>query len=267
MTAFNTLFKNELRQSVTDKKIVWLPLVMALLGISQPLVLAFLPEIMAQVGGIESAGIIIQKINYSGAEVLNSTLSSQFDQLGLFIIIVAFANVVLADKKNGMLDYLLTKPVSGTAYILSKWAAACLITAVSLAVGFGLSCYYTAIYFSSPSVQRTAAGLAVYLLWLMLVLGVTVFASTVCRGQAVATIIPLGAAVSLQLIAGLELKLNRYNPAGVSRQAANLLLGDRLSPDFKVQAAVLVMCLCGLMGALCYLLAGRYVSTGKEGET
>ena len=45
----------------------------------------------------------------NGGEVLASTLGSQFDQLGLMILVISMMGTIQTDKANGMLAFILTR--------------------------------------------------------------------------------------------------------------------------------------------------------------
>ena len=57
MNAFITLSKKEISQMTREYKIIWLPIVFILLGLTQPIMMYYLPVILQSVGGVE--GIII----------------------------------------------------------------------------------------------------------------------------------------------------------------------------------------------------------------
>ncbi|UUV25747.1 hypothetical protein [Lysinibacillus sp. FN11] len=57
MNTFIALRKKEMNQMTKEYKVVWLPIVYILLGLTQPIMMYFLPAILQSMGGIE--GIII----------------------------------------------------------------------------------------------------------------------------------------------------------------------------------------------------------------
>lgn len=120
---------------VKEYKILWLPIVFMLLGLTQPIMMYYLPMILKSLGGVEGIMIDPTMAKPEGQEVLASTLNSQFDQLGIIIIIVAAMSVIQAEKANGMLAFILTRPVSISSYLGSKIATHYLLAVFSLAIG------------------------------------------------------------------------------------------------------------------------------------
>ena len=86
-----------------------------------------------------------------GGEVLASTLGSQFDQLGLMILAISIMGIIQTDKENGMLAFILTRPVSVTSYIGGKIISNFSIVAFSVAIGYFTSYVYVnyLIYYCS----------------------------------------------------------------------------------------------------------------------
>lgn len=91
-----------------------------LLGMTQPIVTHYLPSILGTLGS--GKGITIDPIMAAqkGGEVLAGTLGSQFDQLGLIILAVSMMGMIQSEKANGMLAFILTRPVTVRTYLAGK---------------------------------------------------------------------------------------------------------------------------------------------------
>ncbi|MGY3779441.1 ABC transporter permease [Isobaculum melis] len=223
------LFKKEFQQYQKEMKLIWLPILCIFIGLSQPIMLHFLPDILASMGGSE--GLVIQTTTQTGNEVLANVIGAQFDQLGLIVIVMTFMGLVLAEKENGMLDFILTRPVSATSYIASKWLASFSFLIVSLLIGFMASVYYTDIYFSAVDLGLALSAILCYLLWIGFVMCLVLMCSTLLNSQGVVALVSLAVAFLLKVLTGLHLPINRFNPASLSTQAANKLLTGETSTD------------------------------------
>lgn len=87
---------------IRDFKIIWLPIVFILLGLTQPIMMYYLPLILTTLGGVDGITIDPAMTKLDGREVLASTLNSQFDQLGIIILVVAVMGVIQAEKASGI---------------------------------------------------------------------------------------------------------------------------------------------------------------------
>ncbi|MDW5523047.1 ABC transporter permease subunit [Carnobacterium maltaromaticum] len=225
MKGLLVLLKKEYQQSYKEFKLFWLPIVFLFLGISQPITLYFLPEILKKLGGTE--GISIIPIQQSGSEVLSATLSSQFDQLGMMVVVVATMGTILSEKNNGMLDFILTKPVSEWNYIISKWLANFSIVAIGIILGYYASIYYTMIYYSAVPLITSFWALICFLLWVGWIISLILFCSTFFKSQGMVALITLGVFFLLKLVASFDLAINIINPAMLSQQAINFLVTEK----------------------------------------
>ena len=78
----------------------------------------------------------------NGGEVLASTLGSQFDQLGLMILVISMMGTIQTDKANGMLAFILTRPVTITSYVGGKIVSNYVMVACSVTIGYVTSYLY-----------------------------------------------------------------------------------------------------------------------------
>src|SRR5699024_12595357 len=111
MNSFVVLMKKEMLQFVRELKVFWLPLVFIFLGIMQPVLSYYLPSILKAFGGEQGIIIDPSMTPQEGGQILASTLGSQFNQVGVIILVVTMMRVIQSDKANGMLAFILTRHV------------------------------------------------------------------------------------------------------------------------------------------------------------
>lgn len=224
MSAFAVLTKKEMVQSVRELKLVWLPIVFIFLGITQPVVSYYLPEILKAFGG--GQGIVIDPsiTVQEGSEILASTLGSQFDQLGVIIIVVSMMGVVQSDKANGMLGFIFTRPVTVGSYISSKIISNYLVVAGSVVLGYVVSYFYTYYLFTSIPFANLMVALLFYLLWVLFIVSFTTMISTIFNSQAVIALISIVVVLGCRLLVGLNPILDNLNPASMSAYATEMLV-------------------------------------------
>lgn len=155
MTHLSALLGKEWLEQRRSLKIIWLPIVFALLGLTQPLMVYFLPEILKAVGtGAETEQVVALMGNQSAQEVMTQTIGSQFDQIGIIIIIVVAMACIQSDRSKGMLAFIMSRPVTATEYVLSKWLMQCIVGLGSLLLGYVLAAYYTYFLFGSLEIYE-----------------------------------------------------------------------------------------------------------------
>ncbi|TRZ39987.1 hypothetical protein CEQ21_03335 [Niallia circulans] len=223
MTNFALLTKKELVQTLRELKVVWFPLVFIFLGMSQPIMNYYLPAIIKSLGG--NQGIIVEPnmLVQKGGAVLAGTLGSQFDQLGVIIVIVSLMGTVQSDKANGMLAFIMTRPVSVAEYLSAKVVANYLFVAASVAIGYLVSYLYVNFLFSNVNLVDMLLALFFYLVWVLFIVMFTTMVSTLFNGQGIIALISIVILLLCRVIVGINPVIDLINPATMSKHAVEVL--------------------------------------------
>lgn len=225
------LVKKEFIQMARDLKVFWLPLVFVFLGITQPIVSYYLPTILKMVGGGQGITIDPTMPVQQGAEVLASTLVSQFDQLGIMIIVISMMAVVQTDKANGMLAFILTRPVTVRSYISGKIVSNYILLAGSVSLGYLTSYLYVNYLFSNVAVINMIVALLFYLLWVLFMVSFTTMISTIFNSPAVIALLSIAFLFFSRIIVGLSVAIDFINPASMSNYALEMLMIGTVNTD------------------------------------
>lgn len=218
------LTQKEFVQMVRDFKIIWLPITFILLGVTQPVVTYFLPSILESLGGGQGIMIDPNMSPQKGGEILAGTIGSQFDQLGLMIIVISMMGIVQADKANGMLSFILTRPVSIISYVSGKIVSNYLMIAFSVALGYFASYLYVNYLFTSVPFSHMMIGLLFYLIWVLFIASFTTMISTIFHSQGIIALISIVFLLVSRMIVGLNPILDPINPASMSHYAMEVLI-------------------------------------------
>lgn len=194
MQQFKALLLKEWRESVRSFKIIWIPLVFVLLGISDPLMNYFMEDILQAVGNMPD-GFMMTMPELQPADLLMAS-TGQFQSIGLLVLITAFIGSVSRERQNGTATLLYVRPLSFTALFFSKWIVASMIAILSALAGYVGSMYYTVLLYGTVDLSKFLAMLVTYCVWLMLVMALTVAMSAAFQTSVAAAItiilIPVG---------------------------------------------------------------------------
>lgn len=224
MTNFHTLLRTELAEAWKDYKFIWLTLFFVMLGVTQPLINAYMDIILEHAGGTEGIIIDPNRPIPSSTEVLMSTVSGQFNQIGLIILIISLMGLIATDRNNGVQDFILTRPVSPHSYLLSKLASHWLISMFSISIGALVSYYYTIFLFGSFSFPSYLLFLILYGVWILYVVSLTIVISTFVKSPILIAVTTISIAILLILIKGFTHPLTQLLPSGILTLAENHLL-------------------------------------------
>lgn len=232
MKHFVVFNKKEFLQMRRDFKLIWLPVVFILLGMTQPVMSHFLPQILDELGSGQGITIDPALASQTGAEVLASTLESQFNQLGIIIIVIATMMIVHTDKENGMLAFIWTKPVSIWSYILSKITANYMLVALSVAAGYFMSYVYVNMLFSTVDFSMMMISLLIYSVWVLFIVSFVTMISAIFKSQAVTGLVSIAFLLLVSLGSGLYPLIEFLSPATMSHYAMELLIQGSIHPNF-----------------------------------
>lgn len=217
------LINKEIVQMLRDFKVIWLPIVFIFLGATQPIVTHFLPSIFEVLGGGQGITIDPSMAAQKGGVVLASTLGSQFDQLGLMILVISMMGIIQADKSNGMLAFILTRPVTVTSYIVGKMVSNYLLAAFSVTIGYLASYLYVNYLFTVVPFSHMITGLLFYLLWVLFIVSFTTMISTIFHSQGIIALISIIFLIGCRIIVNLNPIIDFFNPASMSKHAMEVL--------------------------------------------
>lgn len=230
MKIFLTLFQKEWLEAWRDKKLIWLPIVMIILAVSQPISYYYMEDILAVAGNLPKGAVIDIPVP-SGGEVLSSILS-QFDLIGTAIIILSVMGVISNERSSGALSLVMARPVQPLQYIVSKWLVHALILIISFGVSFAIAYYYTVFLFNEVSLMRLLISFAIYCLWIVFAMTVTLFVGTLVNKTGGIAGLSLLFVAALYLVNSIFPKFMKWNPANASREASDILatgnFGDTL---------------------------------------
>ncbi|PEJ56825.1 hypothetical protein CN540_29405 [Bacillus toyonensis] len=218
------LIKKEYVQMLRDFKVIWLPVVFIFLGATQPVVTHYLPSILEALGGGQGITIDSSMTAQKGGEVLASTLGSQFDQLGLMILVISMMGIIQTDKANGMLAFILTRPVTVTSYIVGKIVSNYLMAAFSVTIGYFTSYLYVNYLFTAVPFSYMITGLIFYLIWVLFIVSFTTMISAIFHSQGIIALISIGFLIGCRIIVGLSPIMDPVNPASMSKHAMETLV-------------------------------------------
>lgn len=240
MNHLSVLIKKEWLEASRSYKLLWFPVVFMFLGIIQPLSSYYLPQILELAGGLPE-GVNITLPQITAEDVLASTVTNQFDQLGLLVIIIGMMSIVVSDKDIGMLTFILTRNVSLGEYLLGKWIGQAAIVAGAVATGMLVAALYTSYLYSVVPLSRIAAGLGVYYIWCLFIVTLTLLMGSLLSRSSGVAIVSLFVLISLKVAPALGSGFQIMNPAHLTNHAVHIMISGSALPHFMTTVAVTLL--------------------------
>ncbi len=259
MNSFTVMAKKEALHISRELKIFWLPIIFIVLGMTQPVIMYYLPTILQSMGG--GQGIIIDPnaAVQTAGKVLAGTLGSQFDQLGIMILVLSLMAIVQGDKASGMLDMAMSRPVSPTSYVAAKMTANYVLAAGSIVAGYSCSYAYTYFLFEAVPWNVAMGALGSYLVWVFFIAAFTLAMSTILNNPSVIALSSIVILLLCRATVGINDSLDRLNPASVSYYSAQWLTTGAVDASAAGAAAIsIALSVCCLLTAVFWIREKKY---------
>ena len=249
MSEFNVLLHKEFLEAWRSWKFLWIPLVFALLGMSDPLINYYMMDVLNAVGNLPE-GFAITMPDLAPADLLQASIG-QFQMIGLLVLIGAFVGTISKERANGMATLLYIRPISFAAYFMSKYVVMSTIGLISIVAGFTASVYYTIVLYGKFEVTMLLASFITYFVWLLFVLAITLLMSAAFKttvATAGAFIIIFGGQI-IDAIVGIFWTVTPWKLPGYGVQ---LIRGTMEKSDYwwSIVLTVLLLLICIIIGII-----------------
>ncbi|WP_052158931.1 ABC transporter permease [Halobacillus sp. BBL2006] len=216
------LFRKEILESWRNFKWIWVPLVFILLSIIDPLSTYYLPQILKATGGLPEGATINIPTPPSGEIFMMSI--SQLNTIGLLVIALISMGTIAGERKSGVAELILVKPVSYFSYVTAKWAAHVFLVLVALLLGLLSSWYYVNLLFGEVSFASFGSTFCFYGLWIALVLAISLFMNTLSKSPGLVLFFTMGSLITLSTVSRIFSHLIERSPSlmtGYLREMVN----------------------------------------------
>lgn len=234
-----TLFKKELIENMRNFKWIWVPLVMILIATMDPVSSYYLPQIIDAAGGMPE-GTELKLPEYNPSDVVMMSLS-QISSIGVAVIALMSMGTISGERKSGVSELVLVKPVSYTNYITAKWAAVLLLTLTALALGMLSSWYYVNLLFGDLSFGALLQIIFFYGLWLALVVSLSIFYNTLIKIPGLVAFLTIATILILKLITTIFSHLLEWSPINISGYIKQMLVSGSVPSELTGAAVVTVV--------------------------
>ena len=217
MNGLIPLLSKEIKEQVRTYRVLIVAAVFVMFGISSPLLLKYMPEILKMAG----EGMNITMPDPTTAQALGEYVGN-IGQIGLLIAVLMAMGGIANEIRHGTAVIPLTKPISRTAFVTAKLAALSMTFVASLGIASAI-CFGYSVWLIGPSNVNAFIGVNLLLaLFLVFCLALTLLLSSVFRSSLAAGGLALGALVA-QSAFGMLPVIGDFTPGKLLSWSSNLL--------------------------------------------
>lgn len=239
MTGLWVLLKKEIREQIKTYRLLITGGVFLFFGLSTPLLIKYMPEIMEAVG----EGYVIDIPEPTPLLALQE-YSSTIAQMGVLLVILLVMGAVASERSKGTAAMVLSKPVSHGAFISSKLIAISANLLVSLGLASIAAYTYTALLMGRVDLTDFIFLNLLLFIYLVAAAALTLLFSSLFRNQLAAGGLALGVIVAQAVLTQLPW-VGDYIPASLLSWGMGLLDGSHPAAwgALAVSLVLIVSCL------------------------
>lgn len=171
-------------------------------------------------------------------------------QIGVLAVILLTMGIMAEERASGTILLIVTKPVSRATVVLSKFAAQATWLAISFAAAAAVCYVYAAAIFKFDLAAAFAWGNLLFFGYLLLIVAITVFFSTILKNQIAAGGLALVIVMLMSLGAALSKSFDKYSPTGLTTVGMKVAYGQPGAAIAQAvwPAAIAVLAIAVLLG-------------------
>ena len=232
MKQFLVLAKKDLLEFTRSKKFLIIIVVFIFVAVASPILAKLTPLLLKSIPA--TPGLTIKMPEPTFMDAIDQFVKN-ISQLALIVLVFVVAGSVADEKSRRNLEILLSKPVSRTKFILSKFASYLGPISVMFLLSVAGFYLYTISTFGSFSLGNFVLVSLLILLSVLMVLSITIFASTFVGNELSAAGIGYGSYIVIDLTFGLVKKITKYSPNYIFSNYKSLITNG-WNRDFIVPA-------------------------------
>lgn len=239
---FIHVFRKEMVQQWRTYRFLIILAVLAVFGMTAPLMTKFMPQIFKAIPGM-TPDILNAMPAPTVQEAMGQYVKSM-NQFGILLAILTTMGLVVQEKEHGTAAFFLTRPVARETFLLAKFGAqlAAFFAAVAVAA---LGCwYYTDILFKPLAWGPFLAMNGLMLVAFLAYIAISLLGSAIAKSQGAAIGISISAAIVVSILGAIP-TIGNYLPARLFTWGTLLALGmhDSAWPALGVTCGIIVAAL------------------------
>ena len=239
MKGFAPLLKKDIREQFKLYRLVIVGGIFVFFGISDPIMLKYLPEILKLAG---SGNLNIQIPTPTAAQSL-AEYAGNIGQIGVLVAVLVAMGCIANELKSGTAVMTLSKPVSRSAFVSAKLLAMSMTFIVSMILG-SLFCFGYTVWLIQGAAVMPFVGLNLLLgLFLVFCLSVTLFFSSLYKSGLAAGGLAISVVIVQAIISSIPV-IGNFMPGKLLSWGTDLLTGSGTGNWWALGITVVAIGLC-----------------------
>lgn len=233
MRAYWAFTKKEFMESAATYRLLILVCIFLLFGVMNPLIAKMTPQLVKE---FMPAGM---KMALPEPSAVDSWMQffKNVGQMGLAVLAILFSGMIAGEIQKGTLVLMVTKGLSRTTVLCSKFTVSVLLWTVSYVFCVGITYGYTVYFWNADEIQNLMPALLGVWLFGVLLLASDLLGSVLSKSS-YTSLLFTGGLVAVMFLVNILPKVQKYNPIRLVSEPTGLISGSpKLSGFYTAFAA------------------------------
>jgi ABC-2 type transport system permease protein len=240
-----TAFRKEWQESLRSYRLLIVVIVLIFFGLTSPLQAKLLPQVLAS--AIPSGPGISLTIPPATVWDAITQYVKNMGQFDLILAVLLGMGAVAQEKDKGTAAMMMVKPLPRGSFLGAKFLGLAAVFAIAITIAGIGSYYYTGLLFEWMEILPWVMLNAFLFVYVLVILAITLFCSTITNSQAAAGGMAIGIIV-IGFIIGVIRNLGRYLPGELNTWSIRLMHGDTTA-SWTALAVTLILIVVPLLAA------------------
>ena len=221
----------------TSKFIVF-PVVIILFAIISPITARYMNQILDL--ALSDSGINIVLTDPTVLDSYLQYIGNLYETI-LFVVLFVGVGFFIKDKTKGLLPLVLSKPISKTKYLLSKYISLNILILVSLLLGYLVFSYYTYFIFKEVDMFGMFLTTMLFFVFAIYILSISLFTATHFNSYLASVSVTFGIYILTSMLTIFEVSIFKYLPGFISSSSVDILIGEEVVGDVYINFGVTLL--------------------------
>ncbi len=246
MAGFGAFLAKELWEIARTWRIWVLPGIVLFFALTGPVLARFTPELLQAIGPGDT-GFVIEVPEPTFVHAYQQW-TQNLTQIVTFALVIMLGGMVAGERKSGTAVFVLTKPLSRSAFLLGKVVSQGILLSITVIAGALVTWAMTHALFGEAPLRTLAVGTGVWLVWGLMFVGLMLLLSALVGSQAGAAGLGVALFILISIPSAWE-AASRYSPAGLLGAPGQIVAGRTVPLLWPLVTA-------GVLAAAALLAAG-----------
>ncbi len=216
-----TLIKYDFFYLKKTSRLLIMPAVIIFFAILSPVTAKFMNQLLGLL--LEDSGLVIELHDPTVIDSYIQYIGNLYELI-LYVLIFMSVGMFIRDKSKGILPLILSKPISKSNYILSKYIVFNVVVSIILLLGYLVFGYYTYFLFDEVNMVIMLQVTLLFSVYLLFITAIAMFSSVITKSYPIAILITFVSYIFFQILSIGDIGIFKYLPGQIITRISEIVV-------------------------------------------